>query len=106
MQRGERDPRRTPRDVSVTIRGMSVDEDLVHFVRGRCRIIPSGDVDVLIERRGAGVTVDVELGSRDPTDALYARQEDPDPFLAVRNAFCVLAHLCEQRTLLTACAAE
>lgn len=88
--------------VNVTFRGIHPHEDLVYFVRRSCAVAARQCGDsadraawaVIVERQTSGVepgyTVRVAMARTDDGASVQASQADPDPFLAVRNAFSVL----------------
>lgn len=79
--------------VDITLRGVPLDEELIYFVRRHGTAIErSGACRVAIGRTNHGVTVDVQVDGASALDRAHVREEDPDAFLAVRNAFCILAH--------------
>lgn len=80
-------------NVDITLRGMPVDEELVYFVRRHASAMRrSGACSVAIDRTAGGYTVDVWVEGGSSLERGHVRQDEPNPFLAVRNAFCILTH--------------
>jgi len=80
--------------MDLTFRGVPMSDELVFYVR-RCRsawgpLVPPGDLwTVRLERSSSG-KVRARVLVTAPAVSAWSVQEDPDAFLAVRNAFAVL----------------
>lgn len=82
--------------VDITFRHMTPSDELVYFIRRHCRRADAcwsrrADWWVIVVREAARARFRVRVMRADPQARAEVVELDPDPFLAVRNAFGILS---------------
>jgi hypothetical protein len=87
--------------VDITFRHMTPSDELVYFIRRHCRRVDVQQGDraewwiLLVREPGVG-RFQARVIREAPKGEAEATELDPDPYLAVRNAFEVLSGRCAQ----------